>query len=213
MAYPSQTDLHSRLVFWLKILLPLGSLGILSTLFLFSNQVRPEDAIPYADVDIATRIKEPRLTSPVFAGVTADGAAITLQAAEARVGTGPQAGLISDLLGKLETPDGASTQLSAKSAYMDQDTREAVLQGGVVLSNSAGYRVETKGIRLALDRTSLDTDGAITATGPVGQISAGGLHLGLAGDVGGGYVLLFTDGVRLIYLPVNEGPGNKGSDK
>ncbi len=68
MAWARPDNLHSRLVFWLKILLPLGRLAILSTLFMVSHNFRPEDAIPYADVDIEDRVNEPRLTAPDFAG-------------------------------------------------------------------------------------------------------------------------------------------------
>ena len=37
MAIPD--NLHSRMVFWLKILLPILALAILSTLFLFSRRI------------------------------------------------------------------------------------------------------------------------------------------------------------------------------
>lgn len=210
MVWVRHDNLHSRLVFWLKILLPLSALVILSTLFMVSRNIRPEDAIPYADVDIADLVKEPRLTAPDFAGMTADGAALSLKAAEARPGTpgSSNAGLITDLDGLLQTPDGASTTLTAKEARLDQLARMAVLGGGVVITNTAGYRIETLGLTVALDQTSLDSDGPIMAQGPVGQIEAGTLHLGLADPSGTGYILLFKGNVRLTYLPANQGAQN-----
>ena len=42
-------DSYSRLVQIGKIVLPLVALGILSTLFLFSGEVDPEAAIPFAE--------------------------------------------------------------------------------------------------------------------------------------------------------------------
>ena len=165
MASARQWDRHSKLVFWAKILLPLAAISILSTLFLVSNSVRPEDAIPYADVDIATLVKEPRLTAPVFAGMTADGAALSLKASEARVGGGLNSGQIKDLVGLLETPDGGKTNLTAREADLDQTAGEAVLTGGVVVSNSTGYHINSQSIRVALDQTSVDSPGAITADG------------------------------------------------
>ena len=228
MAGTRPDNLHSRLVYWLKILLPLTALTILSTLFLLSRNVRPEDAIPYAEVDIADRIRTPRLTAPDFAGMTADGAALSLKAAEARLGadgsTSP--GAISELVGLLETPDGARTDLVAKAARLDQDAKTMRLEGGVVISNSTGYRIETAGISVALDRTSLDSLGSVTATGPAGTFKAGSLHLGLAipealaspealatpeglaTAAPPTYVLVFKDGVRMIYLPKPQGTGN-----
>ena len=44
--------LHSRMVFWLKIAMPLLALAILSTLFLFARQVEFEGTLPYAQVEI-----------------------------------------------------------------------------------------------------------------------------------------------------------------
>ena len=203
MALAGPDNLHSRLVFWLKILLPLAALMILSSVFLLSRNIRPEDAIPYAEVDIADRVRTPRLTAPDFAGMTADGAALSLKAAEALVGSdgSTSPGAIRDLVGLLETPDGARTDLVAHEARLDQDSDRMVLGGGVVIQNSTGYRIETAGISVALDRTSLDSLGPVTATGPVGVVKAGSLHLGLASADPQSYVLVFKDGVRLIYLP------------
>ena len=58
MALIRADNLHSRLVFWLKIALPLVALALLATLFLFGRPIRPEDAIPYASTDITDRAKD-----------------------------------------------------------------------------------------------------------------------------------------------------------
>lgn len=204
MAWARPDNLHSRLVFWLKILLPLSALAILSTLFMVSNTIRPEDAIPYAEVDIDDLMRQPRLTQPNFAGVTSDGASLTLQADEARVGPteGVTPGLITGLIGTLETPDGARTDLSASQAQLDATGRTMVLGNGVTISNSTGYLITANQISVALDRTSLDSSGPIKATGPAGSIESGALHLGLQGD---SYVLVFKSGVRMIYHPATQG--------
>ena len=210
MAWARADNLHSRMVFWLKIILPLSALMILSTLFLLSRSIRPEDAIPYADVDIADLVRTPRLTAPDFAGMTVDGAALSLKAAEAQLATDGTTtpGVISGLVGLLETPDGARTDLSAKEARLDQDGKRMILGGGVVIDNSTGYHIETEGISVALDRTSLDSVGKISATGPAGSFEAGSLHLGLATAKPPTYLLVFKGGVRMIYLPAKQESGN-----
>ena len=172
MAWAKPDNLHSRLVFWLKILLPLCALAILSTLFMVSRAIRPEDAIPYAEVNVADLLKEPRLSAPDFAGMTSDGTALSLTATEAQLGQSGTAssGLITGLVGLLETPDGAHTDLAAAAARLDAVGRRMVLSGGVTISNSAGYHIETQSISVALDKTSLDgSDGqadAIDRDGP-----------------------------------------------
>ena len=205
MARTGSDNFHSRLVFWLKILLPLAALAILSTLFMVSRNVSPEDAIPYADVDIADRVKEPRLTDAVFAGMTADGAALTIKAAEAKPGVSgtADAGNASELSGLLETPDGARTDIAAKAAQLDQAAKVMNLSGGVVVTNSAGYRIEMPGMAVKLDDTGLDSTGAVKATGPVGQITADAMHLGRVEPDKPAYLLVFKGNVGLLYQPVN----------
>ena len=161
-------------------------------------------------MDVATLIKEPRLTAPVFASMTADGAALSLKASEATVGSADKAASsqISNLVGLLETPDGAKTHLTANKADLDQGAQQALLSGDVVVSNSTGYLINSQSITVALDQTSVDSPGAVIAKGPVGTITAGSMHLGLAASAGSGYVLLFKGGVTLLYLPTKQGAKN-----
>ena len=193
-------NLHSRLVGLLKVVLPLAALAILSTLFLVSQGVDPEDAIPYAEVDVADRIREPRITDAAYAGMTADGAALSVQAADARPGVAgtPDGGKATGLTGRLETPDGGVTDLVAGAGQLDAVADRIVLSGGVTVTSSTGYVMQMAGVSVATDRTALDSDGAVTATGPIGNLTAGALHIGTSGA---GYVVVFKDGVRLMYLP------------
>ena len=79
-----QDDTYSRVIAWLKILLPLVALGILSILFLVARTIDPAQNLPFADVDIAEITRDQRVSRPNFSAVTADGAAITLSASTAR---------------------------------------------------------------------------------------------------------------------------------
>lgn len=106
MAPPRPDNLHSRLVSWLKVVLPLAALAILSTLFLVARTINPDDAIPYADVDVADRVREPRITAPTWAGITSDGAALSVEAAAARPGQSPgEEGRAAALRARIDTPD------------------------------------------------------------------------------------------------------------
>lgn len=198
MARMARDNLHSRLVAVLKLALPLLALVILSTLFLFSRGIDPEDAIPYAQVDVEDRLREPRMTGAGYSGVTADGAAITLSAAEATPGA--DGGTASVLQGRLETADGAATDIVALSATIDNATRQLELAGGVELRSSAGYLIEAAGFALALDRTWLESRGAVSAQGPMGQLTANGLRLD-RDTATGHYLLVFNGAVRLLYQP------------
>ncbi len=193
-------DLHSRVVSWAKILLPLAALGILSTLFLFARAIDPEDAIPYATVDIAERIREPRMTAPTYAGVTSDGGSITVQAAEARPGTADGAATAQMLTARLQTPDGAVTDLVAAAGALDDRAGTLSLMGDVRMTTSTGYIIESQAMTARLDRTRVTSPGDITATGPMGTINATGMSLEQMATPGE-YVLVFNGRVRLIYTP------------
>ena len=193
-------NLHSRLVGLLKVVLPLVALAILSTLFLVSQGIDPQEAIPYAEVDVADRLREPRLTDAAYAGMTEDGAALSMQAADARPGvTGASdGGRATKVTGRLETPDGGVTELVAGAGQFDSLAGKVVLSDGVILTSSTGYVMEMSGVSVATDRTALDSEGAVQAVGPLGTLTAGALHVGMSGAA---YVVVFTDGVKLVYQP------------
>jgi lipopolysaccharide export system protein LptC len=199
------TDRHTRVVGWLKVTLPLAALAILSTLFLVADRIDPEDALPYAEVDVEGLAREPRMTAPSYAGTTSDGAALTLRAEEARTETGETPAQALGLRLELQTPDGVQTDVVAATARMDQAAGAVILSGGVTITTGNGYRLETPEIAAQLDRTGLESRGAVVATAPAGEIRAGGMTLGQDAQTPGAYVLVFNGGVRLVYQPGGDG--------
>jgi lipopolysaccharide export system protein LptC len=194
-------DRHTRVVGWLKVALPLLALAILATLFLLSDQIDPEDALPYAEVDVVDRAREPRMTAPIYAGTTSDGASLTLKADEARPATAEAPALAQELVLDLTTPDGGRTDLRAAAAEIDRAQQRLVLSGGVTVTTDTGYRLDTAEVLARLDRSGLESRGAVTATGPVGELEAGRMVLTQDPQAPGSYVLVFNRGVRLIYRP------------
>ena len=193
-------DAYSRLVAWLKILLPIAALAILSTLFLLPHSIDPMQAVPYADVDIEDLMREPRITAPNYAGVTGDGTAIQISAETARPDPDHPARVAASVLtAEIETPDGVATSISADHGGIDGDAGQVTLQGSVLMTNALGYRITAARLSLALDQTSLIADAGITADGPFGRITAG--QMALNRSAAGTYVLVFNGGVKLLYDP------------
>ncbi|SNX72338.1 lipopolysaccharide export system protein LptC [Cereibacter ovatus] len=195
-------NLHSRLVAWLKVILPLAALVVLSTLFLVSRTIDPSDAIPLAGVDVEDRAREPRMTAPTWAGLTDDGAALTVTAAEARPGQGgDSAPSATGLRARLETPDGSAADLVAATGRLDDAARLLHLGGGVVIDTTSGYHITSDAMTASLDQTDVKSDTALAATGPLGQIEAGSMRLTESPDKPGTYLLGFGGNVKLIYDP------------
>lgn len=197
----ARVDRHTRVVAWLKVALPLTALAILSTLFLVARRIDPDAALPYAEVNVEDLAREPRMTAPTYAGTTEDGAALTLSADEARPAAEGAPARAASLRLDLATPDGGRTELVAAEAQMDDTARQVVLSGGVTVTTSTGYRLETPEVVAKLDRTGLESRGEVTAAGPAGEIRADGMVLSQDNRTPGGYVLVFKGGVRLVYQP------------
>lgn len=202
MARRAAGDGWSTLVAWLKVVLPLTALALLSTLFLVSNRINPDDALPYADVDVEDRLKEPRITMPAYAGTTTDGAALEVTADEARPGQQSEEGATAATVRvHLTTPDGARTDLVAASAQMAPDRKEIAFQGAVRLDHSSGYSVLSDRMTARLDETDIRSPEAVVAEGPGGRITAQSMRLTQSGAGSKDYVLVFNGDVKLVYQP------------
>jgi lipopolysaccharide export system protein LptC len=192
---------HSRLVFWLKITMPIAALAILSTLFLFARHIEFDGNLPYAEVDLDTLARDPRLKNPEFATMTADGAAVTLAAATARPGA--EAGdpvAVEDVVALYERAAGARLSVKADAGIYDQTQALLTLTGNVLLATSDGYRLSADRLRSALGRTEVTADGHVKGLAPLGDIEAGTMRL--TGQESG-HRLVFNGGVRLLYRPGN----------
>lgn len=193
-------DGHSRLVGWLKVALPLFALAVLSSLFLVARSIDPEGTLTLTEAELADRLREPRITAPAFSGTTRDGARVSVTARVARPATEGGASA-AQVRGELATPDGARSTLSAAGLRFTSDAAQAVLEGGVLISQSLGYEFRTDSLTLNLDRTGLHSAGPVEGFGPLGQLTAGRMALTPAEGANGRYLLVFNEGVRLIYQP------------
>ena len=194
---------YSRFVAWVKIVLPLAALALLSTMFLLSRTYDPSGALPFADVDVKELAREQRISAPNYSGVTEDGAAIALTAETAR--PDPEiTGLVhaTALRARLEAQDGSYLSLTAVSGQIDANQSQAVLDGGVVITTSTGYRIESEAVTTSLTRTEVKTPGQVEANGPPGRLTAGSMVLRETGP--GQYLLVFQDGVKLVYTPASQ---------
>jgi lipopolysaccharide export system protein LptC len=71
------------------------------------------------------------------------------------------------------------------------------------LETSNGYTMETNGLVADLDAGTVTFDGALEVRAPFGAITAGRVTFQTdAGDLG--QQMRFTDGVRLIYTPIDD---------
>ncbi len=191
---------YSRVVSWLKVILPLLALAGLSTLFLVARTIDPAQTIPYSDVDIDELANEQRIGGPTFSGMTASGAAYRLSAARAwpsADGAGTMTG--EEISASIDLTDGTRVSIRAGAASYANAARLAGLTDGVTVDIADGYRMTTPSLSLTLDQLRLWSDQAVTITGPGLRLDAGQFDLTGRGTEAEPYVLVFKDNVKLLY--------------
>lgn len=192
-------NLYSQAVGWIKIVLLMGALALLSTLFLFARSPADQTEIPFAE--IADLARDQRLTAPRFFGLADDGSTIAIAARNARPGPdGPDKVQIESLSLSLEGTDGSQLDITAGSSLIDGQTQVARLEGLARLTTSTGYVMETVGLTADLKSGIIASDGMLEIQAPYGEMTAGRIEIRTGPD-GPGRQLLFTGGVHLIYTP------------
>lgn len=186
---------RTRIVRWLRVILPLAALAMLSMLFLLAGKPDPEGSIPYAEGQLEELARESGISAPTYSTVTEDGTTVTLHAARATAGG--EGGAASDLSLDWQTRDGVTAHLNAATATQNGAT--IALSGDVDMSLSSGWRLTTPSVDADTQATVLSASGPVAVTAPFGQVEAGAMQL--SDTEGQGQVLELNRGVRLIYRP------------
>jgi lipopolysaccharide export system protein LptC len=193
------SDPYSRLIAFLKILLPLLALGILSTIFLVSSRVETTNSIPFAEDEIAQRIRSQQVTGALFSGVTTGGDRISFTADE--IVTDPDNVQVArSPVAEIDFSAGGGVRLESERGHVDLAADLAVMEGRVVIRDTSGYVMRSEEISSRLSSLDVVSPGEVTADGPPGTLRAGKMRIGKQGS-GDNVHLLFTDGVKLVYDP------------
>lgn len=193
---------YSRLVAWLKILLPLLSLAILSTLFLVARSPDPGQTIPFSEAELAEISQDQRVGSPRFAAVLANGTAISVAAAEARPEPGREERIVgSDILVGLDLggDSGGHAEFRAERMILDTVAEIATLTGGVESRWPNGYEMRTDSLAVALDSGIVSATGGVSAEARATTLAANSFELTGDGSEAAPYQLVFTGDVKLLY--------------
>lgn len=191
---------YSRMIAWLKILLPLVALGLLSTIFLFSRSVDPINQLPFSDsIQQAGETLTEMVAAPYYAGETENGDMLTMTARAAR----PLAdGTVEadEPSARMQMTDGSEIRLNAAQATLLDDQHIVEMRGGVEITSSTGYVLTTQTLTSGTDRIEVESHGPVYGEGPLGELEAGKMRIVTIED-SEDVQMLFTGGVKLIYLP------------
>ena len=190
-------NLYSAFVGWMKVLLPLAALVLLSTIFLLARGTNNVQTIPYAE--LAAIAREQGMTNPNLSGVTDDGSAVSITAAALRPSTADAFSIIAPVL-VLDAVDGSRVEVSAGEGAIDGRQKRMTLTGLVRLGTSSGYMMETTGIEADLASGVLSSLGPLEVQAPFGTLTAGKVVVMTSAD-GLGQQMVFNAGVHLLYDP------------
>lgn len=189
-------NFYSQFVGFLKVTLPLAALILMSTVFLFARAPSPETTIPYAEIQEIAR--EPGLSGARFSGVADDGSVISLTARNTR----PVGDIITadTLLAGIDTVDGTRIDISAGTGEINNSAQTARLTGLARMVTSNGYEMETAGFTANFSTGRIVSEGALEVQAPFGALAAGNLVIETPEGTDE-QVMLFQNGVRLVYTP------------
>ena len=189
-------NLYSQFVSFLKITLPLAALALMSTVFLFARAPTLETTIPYAEIEEIAR--EPRLSGAQISGVADDGSVIGISVQTTR----PSGDLMiaENLTASIDSANGIHIDIRAGSGEIDTSSRIARLMGLARVATSNGYEMETVGITANMTTGQIISDAEIEVQAPFGSLTAGQMIIETP-EGSDGQVMLFQNGVRLVYTP------------
>lgn len=196
-------NLHSRIVAWMKIILPLAALGILSTLFLVSNNFHPDESLPMVDIDLQQRAQDQGATNATFAGVTQTGHEVIVQTVRSRPSPeDTRLFLAEDVTAAFLLNSGTKVNITSDRGEMNQHRNTASLSGNVHIETTTGYVMTSERLAAQFDELYVESPGPVEGTAPAGDLTAGRMVLQNHAETGKAH-LLFTNGVKLIYQPQN----------
>ena len=192
-------DSYSAFVVWVKTLLPIVALGMLSTIFLFSGKVDVTQSLPYAKFNIAEIIREQRITKPYFSGVSNNGTEIILSAAYASSDIKNVDILnITDLSIILTSPNAKTIRITAGRGNLNSTLQKAVISEDVHLTAVLGFWLKTNSLTVDLEQGVVTAHNVSQGVTGLGTIDAGQVVVQMIAE---DQQIIFTNGVRLIYYP------------
>lgn len=192
---------YTRFVTLAKIVLPLIAVALLSSLFLVARAPDTTTEIPYSESELAEIIRGERVQAPEYRGVLKTGAAIALDADSARPDPdSPDRTLAQVIRMTLLDESGEQIVINAGEGALDAAEERAIGGQGLQITHSDGFVMKSWSGWALLDGTRAETDGAVTVTMDKIDLAAGRMIFRQNPD-GSDQLLVFTDGVKLVYGP------------
>lgn len=194
-------DGHSKAVGWLKVILPIASLAILSTLFLIARGTQVEQAeVPHSPAPPGGGVET--VSGPAYSGVAADGSVVSITASAAwprADGSGYFDSTNVDAT--FEMTSGNVATVSAAEGSLDPSGNILGLRGNVVVKTTSGWTMQGEELDAWLDQSRLESSKDVHTIGPFGELDSGNMLIFQDNGPKSAYLMEFDGGVHLVYHP------------
>ncbi len=182
---------------WLTIALGIAAFAPFILVFIQSSG-RDISPIEIPADDIESFKDGLRMLDPSFTGRTQDGEPYTVTAEWALPDSPkPSRIVLKKIRAEMTLKDSRLAEITATDGVFFPDIKRLRIENGVALSTSDGYKLHTSAATVDAQNRTLQTDGDVSADGPVGSIRADLLEALDAED----RIVKFTGNVRVTIVP------------
>ncbi len=171
--------MHDLVVRFLKVALP-ASIGVLMAFLALAPLNRGQDISFILDKNKVELTKERlRVSQARYRGQDDKGRPFTLDAASAvQVSSSDPVVDITGMEARIAL-EGGPAQLQADKGRYDMEQEQVNVIGPILFSAADGYRLETRDVSADLNKRTLESDGRVDGTMPLGRFSADKLEADL----------------------------------
>jgi len=189
---------YSKLIGFLKIILPLIALAVLGTVFLITKDDGFDPGFTFSQAEFDALESGSFLDNPQINGKTVNGDIFSLTAERIEPESREMQRVIaSNLVSNFEFSSGISAEIIADTAEIHMGERLLVFPDGARIITSDGYDGTLKTLTADLETGQISGE-MIEADGPLGHVSAEIFHISSVGDGNSGNrVLRFEKAVKV----------------
>ena len=201
-----QEDNYSRLIKITKITLPSIALIILSVLFLLPDKRTTIQAFDNIDKSLLKIVQKAGIDKPSFRGTLASGSNLELYANEI-VPKDKKNNVIeiNEITARLELDPKVGATAYATKGLINIEQQTAEMVGKVNVEGFNDITVEASNLKVFYDKAIAKTHQPVLMLGNFGMIRAGAAEFSDKSKKSEiGYVLLFSDGVKMLYNMGND---------
>jgi lipopolysaccharide export system protein LptC len=197
--------LYSTTVRWLKLALPAAALGLVAAVLLINERQTFEGGLHFTKADLEALGAGLKVSNPNLSGVTRQGDEYNFYAREATPSDLEMSSVgVVDLKGTVQLRDSIRIYVTAPTAQFNLADQQMNVPDGAKLATSDGYTFRADRLTANLETAELFGEGAIEATGPMGDIRSDRIRIAVPegqDKLTENPVIWLEDNVKLLFDP------------